>query len=149
MLENIFPVVVFGAVAFSVVMSVVFLIGRGGSVSDQIGQGGMARDSEVAEIVTVSSPSISSPAGRAEQEREIRQMLSARSERLVKKGEPPLDLDAEVAKLLAPQQGGHDAGLVDEVRQLVNAKNERRARQGLEPLDVATEVERTLQELNP
>jgi hypothetical protein len=68
---------------------------------------------------------------------------------MVKKGEPALDLDAEVAKLLTPQQGGHDAGLVDEVRQLVAAKNERRARQGLEPLDVATEVERTLAELDP
>jgi hypothetical protein len=149
MLENIFPVVVFGAVAFSVVMSVVFLVGRGGSVYDQIGQGGMARDSEVSEIVTVSSPSVSSPAGRAEQEREIRQMLSARSERLAKKGEPALDIDAEVAKLLTPQAGGHDAELVDEVRQLVTAKNERRVRQGLEPLDVATEVERTLAELEP
>jgi hypothetical protein len=149
MLQNIFPVVVFGAVAFSVVMSVVFIVGRGGSVYDQIGHGGMTRDSEAGEMVTVSSPSVSSPAGRAEQEREIRQMLSARNDRLVKKGEPALDLDAEVAKLLAPQPGGHDAGLVDEVRQLVNAKNERRARQGLEPLDVATEVERTLQELNP
>lgn len=148
MLQSIFPVVVFGAVALSIVMSLVFLVSRG-SVYDQIGQGGMSRDSEASEMVGVSAPTVSSAAGRAEQEREIRQMLSARSARMVKKGEPALDLDAEVAKLLTPQQGGHDAGLVDEVRQLVAAKNERRARQGLEPLDVATEVERTLQELDP
>jgi hypothetical protein len=148
MLQNIFPVVVFGAVALSIVMSVVFLVSRG-SVYDQIGQGGMSRDSETSDLVSVSAPTVSSAAGRAEQEREIRQMLSARSERMVRKGEPALDVDAEVAKLLAPQSGGHDAGLVDEVRQLVTAKNERRARQGLEPLDVATEVERTLAELEP
>jgi hypothetical protein len=148
MLQSIFPVVVFGAVALSIVMSLVFLVSRG-SVYDQIGQGGMSRDSEASEMVGVSAPTVSSAAGRAEQEREIRQMLSARSARMVKKGEPALDLDAEVAKLLTPQQGGHDAGLVDEVRQLVAAKNERRARQGLEPLDVATEVERTLAELDP
>jgi hypothetical protein len=148
MLQSIFPVVVFGAVALSIVMSLVFLVSRG-SVYDQIGQGGMSRDSEASEMVGVSAPTVSSAAGRAEQEREIRQMLSARSARMVKKGEPALDLDAEVAKLLTPQQGGHDAGLVDEVRQLGAAKNERRARQGLEPLDVATEVERTLAELDP
>lgn len=148
MLQSIFPVVVFGAVALSVVMSVVFLVSRG-SVYDQIGHGGMSRDSEASDLVSVSAPSVSSAEGRAEQEREIRQMLSARSERMVKQGQPPLDIDAEVAKLLTPQSGGHDAGLVDEVRQLVTAKNERRARQGLEPLDVATEVERTLTELDP
>jgi hypothetical protein len=148
MLQSIFPVVVFGAVALSIVMSVVFLVSRG-SVYDQIGQGGMSRDSEASDLVSVSAPSVSSAAGRAEQEREIRQMLSARSERLVKKGQPALDIDAEVAKLLATHGGGHDAELVDEVRQLVTAKNERRTRQGLEPLDVASEVERTLQELDP
>jgi hypothetical protein len=148
MLQSIFPVVVFGAVALSIVMSVVFLVSRG-SVYDQIGQGGMSRDSEASDLVSVSAPSVSSAAGRAEQEREIRQMLSARSERLVKKGQPALDIDAEVAKLLAAHGEGHDAGLVDEVRQLVTAKNERRTRQGLEPLDVASEVERTLAELDP
>ncbi len=144
-MESIFPIVVFGAVALSVVMSVVFLLGRG-SVYDEIGQGGMTRDSEAP--MMVSSP-ISSDAERAEQEREIRQMLSARSARMVQRGQPALDIDAEVAKLLAPVAAAHDAGLEDEVRQLVTAKNERRARKGLEPLDVAAEVERTLAELHP
>ena len=68
---------------------------------------------------------------------------------MVQRGEPALDIDAEVAKLLLVPAAGHDAGLEGEVRQLVIAKNERRARQGLEPLDVAIEVQRTLQELNP
>jgi hypothetical protein len=146
MLESIFPIVVFGAVGVSVVMSVVFLLGRSGSVYDEIGQGGMTRDSEAP--MMGSSP-MSSAADRAEQEREIRQMLGARSARMVQRGEPALDIDAEVTKLLLAPAAGHDAGLEREVRQLVIAKNERRARQGLEPLDVAAEVQRTMQELNP
>jgi hypothetical protein len=148
MLESIFPIVVFGAVGLSIVMSVVFLLSKG-SVYDQVGHGGMTLDSEPPEMA--GPPSISSAAGRAEQEREVRQMLSARSDRMVARGEPALDLDAEVAKLLEPAEAmsGHDAGLEQEVRELVTAKNERRARRGLEPLDVASEVQRTLAELNP
>ena len=79
-------------------------------------------------------------------------MLGARSERLVRGGQAPLDIDAEVARLLAPAAGApssRDAALVEEVRQLVVARNERRVRQGLEPLDVDGEVSRTLQELDP
>jgi hypothetical protein len=147
MAENIFPIVVFGAVALSIVMSVVFLVSKG-SVYDQVGEGGISRDSEASGWA--SAPAMSSDAGRAEQEREVRQMLTARSARMVQRGEQALDIDAEVAKLLlAPTSTGHDAALEDEVRELVAAKNERRARQGLEPLDVAAEVERTLAELNP
>ncbi len=78
-------------------------------------------------------------------------MLSARSERLVRSGQPALDVDAELARLLAGEQAPRtrDAGLLSEVRQLVLARNERRVRQGLEPLDVDAEVVRTLDELEP
>ncbi len=64
---------------------------------------------------------------------------------------PPLDIDAEVARLLdaGAAGSGHDPGSPAEVRQLVVARNERRARQGLEPLDVEAEVKRTLDELDP
>jgi len=146
MAESVFPIVVFGAVALSIVMSVVFLVGKG-SVYDQVGEGGISRDSDAPDWA--SAPSMSSAAGRAEQEREVRQMLSARSARMVQRGEPALDLEAEIAKLLAPAASGHDAGLEEEVREMVMAKNERRARQGLEPLDVEPEVQRTLAEMNP
>ena len=63
----------------------------------------------------------------------------------------PLDVEAELARLLAPEQAPstQDAGLAEEVRQLVVARNERRVRQGLEPLDVEAEVARTLEELGP
>ena len=79
-------------------------------------------------------------------------MLGARSERLVRAGQPALDIDAEVARLLDPEPRRRRAttpALVEEVRQLVVARNERRVRQGLEPLDVEAEVARTLAELEP
>jgi hypothetical protein len=145
--QSAFPIVVFGAVALSVVMSIVFLFSRG-SVYDHIGQGGLAPEHEPG--TGAAAPLADSPAGRAERELEIRQMLSARSERLVGRGQPALDIDAELARLLEPAwTATHEPGLDEEVRQLVVARNERRGRQGLEPLDVEAEVRRTLAELNP
>jgi hypothetical protein len=146
---------VFGTVAFSVVISLLFLVTRGSdSMYDHIGQGGLSRDSDSdygggAPAGDGLHASPDSPAGRAEREQEVRQMLGARSERLVRRGEPALDIDAEVARLLAPAGAGHaqDAGLAEEVRELVIARNERRMRQGLEPLEVDVEVARTLAEL--
>lgn len=143
--------VVFGTVAFSLLMSLLFLVTRGNdSLYDQIGQGGLAKEPERAR----GGPAlggVDSPAELAERELEVRQMLGARSERMVRRGEPPLDIDAEVARLLGAGHGApaaHDPQLVEEVRQLVRARNERRARQGLEALDVEAEVARTLQELS-
>jgi len=147
-MQSAFPFVVFGAVALSVVMSVVFLLGRG-SVYDQIGEEGLSRDSDLGGGSM--EPAFDSLAGRAEREREIRQMLNARSERLVGQGLPALDVNAEVAQLMQPAEGPSvdDDGIAEEVRQLVVARNERRARQGQEPLDIEAEVARTLAELNP
>jgi hypothetical protein len=146
---NGLSLVVFGTVAFSVVMSVLFLVTRGSdSMYDQIGQGGLSRDSDYSggEV-----PVDGTPSARAEQEQEVRQMLRARSERLVRAGRPALDIDAEVARLLSPGEppSEHDPALVAEVRQLVEARNERRLRRGEEPLDVDAEVARTLEELTP
>jgi hypothetical protein len=146
---SLVPLVVFGTVAVSVVLSIAFLI-SGENAYDQIGQGGITRDSEAPPESHSGPAPLSSAAALAEQEREVRQMLSARSARMVARGEPALDIDAEVAKLLAPVPGGgHDAELEAEVRELVMAKNERRMRRGLEPLDLAAEVKRTLAELSP
>lgn len=147
--ENGLSFVVFGTVAFSLLMSLLFLVSRGSdSLYDQIGRGGLSRDSDY-EGGALGQPH-DSPAEQAEREQEIRQMLRARSERLVRRGGEPLDIDAEVARLLEPAApAAHDAGLVAEVRQLVVARNERRVRQGQEPLDVEAEVTRTLAELNP
>jgi hypothetical protein len=145
--QSVFPIVVFGAVALSIVMSLIFLFTRG-STYDEIGQGGLMSGSEGGGGPPPPAPD--SPAGRAERELEVRQMLRARSERMVSRGQPALDIEAEVARLLGPaEQSAYSAGLREEVRQLVVARNERRVRQGLEPLDVNAEVDRTLQELSP
>jgi hypothetical protein len=88
-------------------------------------------------------PSATSPEAREE----IRQMLEAKSARREARGQAPLDIDAELKSLTAPQVP-HDAALRDEVRQLVVARNERRIRQGKPPLDVDEEVERQLRELS-
>ncbi|MGD0455211.1 MAG: hypothetical protein ABSB69_16610 [Solirubrobacteraceae bacterium] len=150
LIENGLSFVVFGAIAFSLLMSLAFLFTRGGdSAYDRIGAGGISREGDYGGGLGASAPD--SPAAQAEREREIRQMLGARSERLVRSGQPALDLDAEVARLLAGEQasGARDAELIAEVRQLVVARNERRVRQGLDPLDVDGEVARTLDELEP
>jgi hypothetical protein len=145
--------VVFGTVAFAVVISLLLLFTRGSeSMYDHIGKGGLSRDSDYSGAsASPRGPAPDSAAGRAEREREIRQMLSARSERLVRRGQPAIDIDAEVARLLEParEAATHDAGLAEEVRQLVLARNERRQRQGLEPLDVESETARTLEEMDP
>ena len=91
-------------------------------------------------------------AARGAREDELRQMLEAKAYRQSARGETPLDVDAELARLLAeqrrrPRRPGTDPALREEVRQLVVARNERRARQGKEPLDVEAEVDRQLREL--
>jgi hypothetical protein len=146
--------VVFGTVAFSLVMSLLFLLTRGtDNLYDQIGQGGFSMESDPGDGLL--GPVPESAAARTERELEIRQMLEARNERLVRQGQAPVDIDAELARLEQPNglagsgAASHNAALTEEVRQLVLARNERRARQGLDALDVETEVQRTLAELDP
>jgi len=85
------------------------------------------------------------PLDKAIQATEARQMLEAKSYRRLQRGEPPIDIDAEVAKLLegdSRSKPNLDEKLRLEVRELVIARNERRMRRGQEPLDVETETER-------
>jgi hypothetical protein len=86
-----------------------------------------------------------SAAAVAERDEEIRQMLQARNARRERRGERPLDVEAELRRLVAPQI---DAELRAEIRDLVVARNARRARRGQPPLDVAAEVEREIAQLN-
>ncbi|HEU4392210.1 MAG TPA: hypothetical protein VFR04_01105 [Solirubrobacterales bacterium] len=81
---------------------------------------------------------------------EVRQMLEAKVSRLERRGEPPIDVEAETERLLAPTGEAPSTGerqnmqLRAEVRQLVVSRNERRMHKGLEPLDVEAETERQL-----
>jgi hypothetical protein len=82
------------------------------------------------------------PATRLERDEEVRQMLEARNARRRRRGEPEVDVEAELARLTTLADA--DGELRDEIRQLVIARNHRRARKGLEPLDVEAEIAREL-----
>ena len=91
------------------------------------------------------------PVSKEVREAEMRQMLEAKSYRRQARGQPPLDIEAELERLLAESSASsslaRDAELRAEVRQLVLARNERRMRQGKSPLDVEEEIEHQLREL--
>ena len=91
-------------------------------------------------------PVAGSPAANAEAQEEIRQMLEAKSARSERRGDGPIDVEAEMAALSAPPVAA-DPALREEIRQLVVARNERRMRRGEDPLDVEAEVDRELQRL--
>jgi hypothetical protein len=87
-----------------------------------------------------------SPAASAERDDEIRQMLRARNARHRRRGEPEVDVEAELARLTAAVPAIDDE-LRGEIRDLVVARNLRRARRGQPPLDVEAEVTREVARL--
>jgi hypothetical protein len=124
-----------------------FVLGAGNAFK-QIGKGQFAVefDNDLPQRITDSSGASSGQAREAE----IRQMLEAKAYRQRARGDAPLDVEAELGRLLEERQAGSvgvDPGLVEEVRQLVVARNERRVRQGKEPLEVDEEIQRQLREL--
>ena len=117
-----------------------------GAVYREIGKGAFAMDHEKPRGGALTD----SHADRAVQQAEIRQMLEAKAFRQRARGEKPVDIDAEMARINSPAAKadlGADPALIAEVRQLVVARNARRARQGKEPLDVDAEVARQLEDL--
>jgi hypothetical protein len=128
---------------------------------DQLGRGDLAIDEPPPSRPSGGplGPLPGGPMARAEREAEIRQLVQARHDREAGRGEPPVDVEAEVERLLALDPEGdpaggpgekdrQDAALRLEVRQLVIARNERRAARGEPPLDVEVEVERQMEQLN-
>ena len=119
-----------------------------GTAFRQIGKGPLSIEQELPQRPGAPPP----PVSREVREAEIRQFLEAKAYRQESRGEQPLDVDAELGRMLAEEPGSGaglrgDAQLVAEVRQLVEASNARRIRMGREPLDVDAEVERQLNEL--
>jgi hypothetical protein len=117
---------------------------------DEIGKGAFGLDHDGPQsggLTDSGNASIS----RETHEAEVRQLLEAKAYRQSARGEEPVDVDAELDRLLsepAPTGKLHqDRQLVEEVRQLVIARNERRLRQGKEPLEVEAEIERQLRDL--
>jgi hypothetical protein len=80
----------------------------------------------------------------AERDEEIRQLLEARNARRRRRGEPEIDVEQELARLVGPRV---DDELRAEIRDLVIARNHRRARRGQPPLDVEAEIEREIEGL--
>jgi len=115
-----------------------------GAVYREIGKGSFSMDHDE----RGAGVDLSSRAGRAQQQAEVRQMLEAKAYRQRRRGEPPLDIDEEMRKVNAPRVDIRaDPALVEEVRQLVVARNARRLRQGKDPLDVEAEIGRQLRDL--
>jgi hypothetical protein len=138
---DIFLIAVVVAVPFAILS---FALGARGALG-QIGKGPLSIEQEIPQ-----SEAGAAPVSTEVREAEVRQMVEAKAYRQAARGETPVDVEAEVERLLeahsTPALGG-DPGLREEVRQLVVARNERRQRKGEEPLDVDAEVERQLREL--
>jgi hypothetical protein len=133
--QDAFAYVLFGVVIVGVIAAVAtfFMTGK---AYDQIGKGGFYSDKDAAKggggYVNV-----------AERDDEIRQMLTARNARRAAAGQEQVDVEEELARLVAPQI---DAELAAEIREHVIARNARRIRRGQEPLDVDAEVARQIAE---
>jgi hypothetical protein len=134
---------VLAAITLFVLPVAAFSFIRSGPAWDEIGKG------RFGVMHSMPAPRLSQPAqplDKAVQAAEARQMLEAKSYRRLQRGEPPLDVEAEMAVLLesGPGTGSGKASLDEklraEVRELVVARNERRMRAGKEPLDVEAEV---------
>ena len=118
-----------------------------GAALKTVGKGRFAIEQELPARRTLGPPA---PIDRRVQEAEVRQMVEAKSYRREQRGEAPLDVEAEMKRLLEadqPAPPGVDKELREEVRQLVIARNERRMRQGKPPLDVEEEIARQLADL--
>jgi len=156
-----FGVVLFVFVAIAAVVAVVTLVGSGRRY-EEIGRGGMSLDVPPSGPDPFVTRLVGQSPSAAVRDEEIRQLVQARSDRRVRRGEPPLDVDAEVARLASAGADGVGGGItgpagtaaptVDpalraEIRDLVVARNARRVRAGKPPLDVDAEVERRIREL--
>jgi hypothetical protein len=136
--QEAFGIVIFVVVALAIVAAVWAAWGTG-ALYRQIGRGGLSLDRDD-DYARRTEPGVS----RAVADEEIRQMLTARNARREARGEAPLDIEAELARLTTPMV---DPELEAEVRSLVIARNARRERRGEAPLDVEAEVQRQIAEL--
>ena|SRR5215207_8224657 len=133
-----FLLVVIGVSVLAFVGAVIALATSGGSY-DRIGRGGLSIGDDLPAPARAPARQVSV----AERDTEIRQLLEARNARRAARGEPPVDVEAELRALTAPAA---DPELAAEVRQLVEARNARRVARGQAPLDVEAEVSKRLRE---
>lgn len=134
-MEEAFTYVLFGTV---LVAAIVALISLRGPRYDHIGRGGLFEDEPRRRP---DAPAVTA----AVRDEEIRQLVAAKNARRAARGEAPLDVDAEIARLTPEPRA--DPVLVAEIREMAELKNARRLRQGKEPLDVEAEVRRQIRDL--
>ena len=132
-MHSAFNIVIFAVIGLALLIAIAALIASRGTW-EEFGKGHLAMHSE--------SGGTSRPAVD-DRDVEIRQMLEARNERRARRGEAPVDVDDELARLTAPAPN-IDPALREEIRQLVVARNHRRVRAGKPPLDVESEIEREI-----
>jgi len=116
-----------------------------GKLYDQIGRGGLSlREDDDGRGGTLGGGAHQRPAAARERDDEIRQLLTARNERRARRGEPAIDVDAELQRLTAPA--------IDPACARRSASSSSPARTpragGQDPLDVDAEVERQVRELS-
>jgi hypothetical protein len=138
--QDAFGIVIFVVVGVAIVAAIYAAAGSG-ALYRQIGRGGMSLDRD-----DDHRPAFSGAVSQAVADEEIRQMLTARNARREARGEAPVDIEEELARLKAPSIV--DPQLEAEIRALVVARNERRERQGRPPLDVEAEVRRQIEEFS-
>jgi hypothetical protein len=136
--QHAFGTVLWIVCGVGIIVAVAALI-LSGKAWEEFGKGGLVMDHEAPR-----GPRPGSAAANLERDTEIRQMLEARNERLRRRGEAPIDVEHELARLTAPQI---DPELRAEIRDLVVARNHRRERAGKPSLDVDAEVEREIERL--
>ena len=141
-MEDAFGTIVWVVAIVGAIVAVYTLVGTGRSYRE-IGGGGLVRDDDGARAAATGGGA----GAAAERDEEIRQMLEARNARRARRGEAPLDVDAEIAALDRPPPDAVDSELREEIREHVVARNARRVRAGEEPLDVETEIERRIRDL--
>jgi hypothetical protein len=172
-LASVLPTVLFVGMMLAAVVGVMSLLARK-DVYDEIERGEVSRDREGRSghgvepgadglaTTPTSEEELGDPARQsAERELEIRQMLEARSARLVRNGGAPLDVEAEMARLLSHERDPRGAGVSGdalgqraaeaeraerelEIRQMLEARSARLVRNGGAPLDVEAEMARLL-----
>jgi hypothetical protein len=134
-----FAIVIWIVCGLGIVAAFVSLVGIG-KAWDEIGRSGLVMDRDLPR-----EPATGSAAAILERDSEIRELLEARNARRARRGEPPIDIEAELARLTAPRI---DDTLRAEIRDMVLARNARRARHGKPPLDVDAEIEREIADLH-
>ena len=134
-MQHVFGTVIWVVVGLAVLAAVIALISARRTWDDY------GSDHLLAESDFQRGPSPGSIGALQERDTDIRELLEARNALRARRGEPPVDVEAELAKLTAP---AIDPALRDEIRDLVIARNVRRARAGKPPLDIEAEIEREI-----